>query len=188
LITEDQISDKVTMKTYQNQPLGDASKVGDLFGQVYPNMIYFVGMLGHGLLARNRYSYTRAAHMFKATFYASLVTTVLKYTVREPRPNNIQEKNSFPSGHTTTAFSFATVVALEHEWYWGLLAFGAAGLTGYSRMNDGRHFLHDVAAGMTIGVSYGLGTYFSRKGQGIKYSFLPIIDPGTTGLKMIVSY
>lgn len=29
-------------------------------------------------------------------------------------------------------------------------------------MNDGRHFLHDLAGGMTIGISYGLGTYFTQ--------------------------
>jgi membrane-associated phospholipid phosphatase len=123
--------------------------------------------------------------MFKATAYAAFVTTVIKYAAREPRPNNIQEKNSFPSGHTTTAFAFASVVAVQHEWYWGMLALGGAGLTAYSRMNDGRHFLHDVLAGMTIGTSYGLGTYFASKGQGKNWALVPIIDETTTGAKIV---
>lgn len=189
LITEDTISDVASKKTSDRKPLGDASKLGDLYGQVYPNMIYFAGMGIHGLFTKNRNSYGRASHMFKATLYAGLTATVLKYTAREPRPNNIKEKNSFPSGHTTTAFAFATVIATQHEWYWGALALGGATLTGYSRMNDGRHFLHDVAAGMTIGVSYGLGTYFTQyRGQGKKYAFIPLVDSETTGLQMVAMW
>jgi hypothetical protein len=188
LITEDTISDVASKKTHDRKPLGDASKLGDLYGQVYPNAIYVVGMLGAGLFSNGRQSYSKAAHMFKATLYAGLMATILKYTVREPRPDNSKEKNSFPSGHTTTAFTFATVVATEHEWYWGLAAIGMAGLTGYSRMNDGRHFLHDVAAGMTIGISYGLGTYYTQRGQGRKYAFVPIIDGDKNGIRVVTSF
>lgn len=185
LLSEDQISDKATSNTANRKPLGDASKLGDLYGQVYPNAIYFLGMGAKGLLVDGDESYSKAGHMFRATLYAGLVTTVLKYTVREPRPDNSKEKNSFPSGHTTTAFAFATTVATEHAWYWGLLAIGGAALTGYSRMNDGRHFLHDVAAGATIGASYGLGTYFTSQGQGDEYAVAPILGPDTTGMRVV---
>jgi membrane-associated phospholipid phosphatase len=188
LLTEESISDPETKKASTEKPLGDASKIGDLYGSVYPNAIYWLGMVGHGLFTGHRRSYARARHMFKATLYAGLVATALKYTVREPRPDNNQEKNSFPSGHTTTAFAFATVVAIEHEWYWGLTAMSMAGLTAYSRMNDGRHFLHDVVAGMTIGVSYGLGVYFAEKGQGRMYSFVPILDKETTGIRLVTNF
>lgn len=188
LISEDQISDPASRNTSHRKPLGDASKLGDLYGQVYPNAIYTLGMLGHGLLFKGRMSNSRAGHMFKATLYAGLVATILKYTVREPRPDNSKEKNSFPSGHTTTAFTFATVVATEHEWYWGLLALGGAALTGYSRMNDGRHFLHDVVAGMTLGVSYGLGTYYNRQGQGRAYAIAPILDEERTGIRVVKAF
>lgn len=189
LITEDNISDVATENTSNRKPLGDASKFGDLYGQVYPNMIYFAGMGLHGLFSNNRKSYGRAGHMFKATLYSSLAATILKYTLREPRPNASHEKNSFPSGHTTTAFAFATVVASQHEWYWGVLALTGAAVTGYSRMNDGRHFLHDVSAGITIGVSYGLGTYFTQyRGQGRRFAFVPIIDYESTGMRFVSSW
>ena len=185
LITEDTISDPATKNASDRTPLGDASKLGDLYGSVYPNAIYFLGMAGHGLFTRDRHSYRRAKHMFKSTLYAGLVATALKYSVREPRPDNVKEKNSFPSDHTTTAFTFATVVAVEHEWYWGLAAYSMAAVTAYSRMNDGRHFLHDVVAGMTLGISYGLGIYFAEKGQGRKYAFIPILDNERTGMRMV---
>lgn len=187
-ITQDQISDPVTSDLSLHEPLGGASKIGDLYGQVIPNAAYTFGMLGHSYFTKNEISGKRAELMFKATVYAGLTTTVLKYTVREPRPDNIQEKNSFPSGHTTTAFAFASVVAVEHEWYWGAPALALAALTGVSRMNDGRHFLIDVVAGMTIGASYGLGVCYANKGQGTNMSFAPIIDHQTAGMRMVGNF
>jgi membrane-associated phospholipid phosphatase len=81
---------------------------------------------------------------------------VLKYSVRQERPDSTQ-RNSFPSGHTTTAFAFAAVVGEEHGWRWGVPAYALATLVGWSRMNDNKHYLHDVLAGATIGTSVGLG-------------------------------
>lgn len=60
LITEDQISDQASRNTSNRKPLGDASKLGDLYGQLYPNAIYTLGMLGHGLFFNGRMAYVRA--------------------------------------------------------------------------------------------------------------------------------
>jgi undecaprenyl-diphosphatase len=58
---------------------------------------------------------------------------------------------AFPSGHTNTAFSAATLVALTFGgWFW--LAFIPAALVGYSRMYMGLHFPLDVAAGALLGL------------------------------------
>lgn len=188
LITEDAVSDPASANTSHRKPLGDASQIGDYYGQLYPNAIYTLGMLAHGMTTGKNLSYLRATHMFKATVYSVIVASALKYTVREPRPDNIQEKNSFPSGHTTTAFAFATAVAIHHEWYWGLSAITLASLTAYSRMNDGRHFLHDVVAGITIGSSYGLGIYFTQRGQGGRYAIAPILDGDKTGIRLVKTF
>lgn len=189
VVTQDYISYPLTERAYETKPLGGASKIGDLYGQLYPNIFYTIGSLAHGYFySDDDSSYEKANHMFRATLYSGFVATVLKYTVREPRPNSSHEKNSFPSGHTTTAFAFATVVATEHSWEWGVPAFALAALTGFSRMNDERHFLHDVVAGMTLGVSYGLGTYYTKQGQGQKYVFVPILDQERTGLRVVTSF
>ena len=97
--------------------------------------------------------------MFRATLYSGMLTNIIKYTIPETRPNNIGHE-SFPSGHTTTAFAFASIVAMNHKWYWGVPAFAFASFVGYSRINDNKHYLHDVTVGATIGLSYGLGIYY----------------------------
>ena len=117
-----------------------------------PNAAYALGMWAYG-------NTENASRMTRATLHAVAVTTVLKHVVREPRPSNGAQKVSFPSGHSTSAFAFASTVATSHEWYWGAPAYLLAGLVGYSRMNDNQHYIHDVIAGATIGMAYGYGIH-----------------------------
>jgi len=103
--------------------------------------------------------------MLKASLYSTSISTALKVTVREPRPNS-SDRTSFPSGHSTAAFAFSSFVAAEHGfWPMGLAALGLSTLTGLSRINDNRHFLHDVIAGATIGTAYGLGISYLHKSK-----------------------
>lgn len=73
----------------------------------------------------------------------------------------IHDFNSFPSGHTMTAFAiatFLTFVLAKREWAVALLL--AAVLVGISRMYLNQHFLIDVTVGSSIGV---LVSYFAYK-------------------------
>lgn len=141
--------------TVSQEPLGKASYYGDILGQLAPNIVYAGGMAiaGYNNVPKG---YDRAVGMFKATAYSAGVTTVLKYSVRERRPDGT-ERNSFPSGHTTTAFAFSGYVAAEHGWAWGVPATMMSSFVGYSRINDNRHWIQDVVAGAAIGWSFGWG-------------------------------
>lgn len=65
--------------------------------------------------------------------------------------------NSFPSGHTITAFSIAlTLIYLfqpRRVWTWSLLLFAWALSVGYSRMYLAEHFFRDVYGGAIIGMT-----------------------------------
>lgn len=163
LIFEDQLIDPTQEESVEHKPLGKYSKVGDLAGQLVPNAVYTLGMLSYGYFQSDQKALLRSYNMFQSTLYAVFVTTVLKFTVREPRPTNSNERTSFPSGHTTSAFAFASYVGCRHSWPWGLAAYAMAGFVGYSRINDNRHYLHDVIAGATIGESFGLGICLLEK-------------------------
>lgn len=61
--------------------------------------------------------------------------------------------DSFPSGHTATAFSLATVVALQyrHTTWVPVLAYTIAAGVGLSRVTEDRHWMSDVFVGAVIG-------------------------------------
>lgn len=65
--------------------------------------------------------------------------------------------NSFPSGHTASAFALAMVfsIYLKNKWY-SLIALLLALAVGYSRIYLSQHFLEDVSVGSIIGVLSGI--------------------------------
>jgi membrane-associated phospholipid phosphatase len=104
---------------------------------------------------------------------AEILTTVLKDLDKRVRPTAfprqgnywdswfeskgsvLRGNGSFPSGHTIAAFSIATVVAHRyrtHRWL-PCVAYGMAGLVGFSRLSLSAHFASDVFAGAALGYS-----------------------------------
>ena len=75
----------------------------------------------------------------------------IKYIVREPRPDT-GSRNSFPSGHTMTAFAGAELVRSEYGWGVGMGAYALAATVGFMRMYNGRHWFNDVLAGAGFGI------------------------------------
>jgi len=73
---------------------------------------------------------------------------------------DIHRFNSFPSGHSTSAFAVFTLLALLDErkgrgWFFVLLA----AITAYSRVYLFQHFVEDVFAGALIGTASSLVVY-----------------------------
>ena len=101
----------------------------------------------------------KAKHPFRdrffiiATSYATLavLTNVPKFCIDEKRPE-FAGHNSFPSGHTATAFMGAELVRMEYGGWYGIGAYTIAVGVGFMRMYNGRHWLHDVVAGAGVGI------------------------------------
>ena len=59
---------------------------------------------------------------------------------------------SFPSGHTSLAFSFSTIMAEQNKTFlWKSIWFSAATLVGASRIYNNKHWFSDVVMGAIIG-------------------------------------
>ncbi len=119
------------------------------------------GLLAAGLVSGDP-GWRKAGLRVSASLLAtSLVTRGLKYGLGRERPHAdrggyafdpFTNRTSFPSGHTSMAFSLATSLSYEIDRPWataGLYTLAAG--TGWSRLNDNVHWLSDVLAGALIG-------------------------------------
>ena len=65
----------------------------------------------------------------------------------------MRKVHSFPSGHTTTAFAMALIMAyIINRKFWSVILPLLALLAGYSRVYLAQHFPTDIFAGMCIGI------------------------------------
>jgi len=156
VLTRDVTSYPLQEETVKKRPMGSYCKYGDMAGQMYPSLLYIIGMEAYSFFAANPEAHEFAKVMIKSTLYSSIVADILKKTVQEPRPGDPSDKESFPSAHATRAFAFASTVNELHGSSWGIPAYILATGVAYSRMNDNRHYVHDVLAGAAIGASYGI--------------------------------
>ena len=79
----------------------------------------------------------------------------IKYTAKEMRPDG-STANSWPSGHTATAFVGATILHKEYgltrsPWY-SVAGYTVATATGIMRVLNNRHWVSDVFSGAGIGI------------------------------------
>lgn len=140
---------------------------------IVPGTMAIVGWVKHDdKLLRN------ACVVAGATVLNFGITAALKYSVNRDRPfvtyPDIVNKTgksitdpSFPSGHTSTAFTTATSVSLCYpKWYIIVPAYAYAGTVGYSRMRLGAHYPSDVLMGAVIGTGSAYLTHFINKKLG----------------------
>lgn len=91
-----------------------------------------------------------------AMSYATMgiAVNVMKRSFKEKRPDS-GARNSFPSGHTATAFMGAQFLYEEYKdvspWI-GYAGYAVAAATGYLRIYNDRHYFNDVIAGACIGI------------------------------------
>ncbi|MDP2362417.1 MAG: phosphatase PAP2 family protein [Ignavibacteria bacterium] len=123
-----------------------------------------VAFYGYGLLVDNTKVRKLAVKLTEATFLAGSITLVTKIVIGRSRPYKQESQyytnpftfdndyNSFPSGHTTLAFAYSTVMANEVDnVFWKIGWYSLAGLVGYSRIHHNQHWLSDVLMGTAIG-------------------------------------
>lgn len=114
------------------------------------------------------------------TLLAAVVIAGLKQLFNDPRPagvlsieefhiiGDVLKKFSFPSGHTTTAFSIAGFILLTCQSFaLRSVVLTLAVLAGLARISVGAHWPEDVLAGAALGLVLAfIGSYFSQQSFG----------------------
>jgi len=129
-------------------------------------------LLGFGCIIKDSIMRQKALCIGASVITGAIITTVLKHSINRTRPfvtypyiEHVTEAGSpsFPSGHASDAFAFATSVSLAYpKWYVSIPSYAYAGAVGYSRMHLGVHYPSDVLMGAIIG---GGSAYLCYKGQ-----------------------
>lgn len=138
------------------------------------------GLYAYGRLAGHPDLADLGWHGTEAVLVASGISNVLKGIMGRSRPSVVgdsvpsdfkfgkgfsggSDQQSFPSGHTTTAFAAAAAVTSEARRIWprsvwvvAPAMYGGATLVGLSRMYHNRHWASDVVLGAAIGTFSGL--------------------------------
>lgn len=143
----------------------------------------------------------KAKHDLKSRLFVGSVAHIImgstvnlmKKSVPVMRPD-FSASNSFPSGHTATAFVGAELIWQEYNhqsvWY-GIGAYTIAAGTGFFRMYNNRHWLSDVIMGAGIGVlstkvAYWMLPKIEERVQKRKRPFLLI--PSYNGNQVMLSF
>jgi len=124
---------------------------------------------------------------------AGVVTPLLKLAIGRARPNRNEgshsfhpfDKNfdSFPSGHATNAFAFATAVAGHYDgWVVPTIVYTIASGVAVSRVNDHVHFPSDVLAGALIGRAVAKGILARHVSSNVSWQAVPFVDRKSVGV------
>ena len=156
-----QIKDEVTEDIDEKVTIDDFSQ--------YTPAVSVYALNAFGVKGKNN---MRDRSVILVTSYAIMATTVLglKSISHVERPDG-SSNNSFPSGHTATAFMGAEFLYQEYKdksiWY-GIAGYTVATGTGLFRIYNNRHWLTDVATGAGIGIlstkiAYWINPYITKK-------------------------
>ncbi len=170
----------------------------DDFSQYVPIASVY-GLSALGIRSKNNY---KDKTIILATSYLLMGLTVnaFKKTASVERPDG-SSFNSFPSGHTATAFMGAEMMMQEYKnesvWY-GISGYVVATGTGVFRMYNNRHWLSDVVAGAGIGIlsakaGYWLFPYVSKifksnKNKTTQTVFIPSYNGKNVGFGLVSKF
>lgn len=193
------LSFNTEIRTELKEHIDDKFTIDD-FSQYTPiASIYALDALG--IKGKNNF---KDKAIISATAYLIMGLTVnsLKKVSVVARPDGTSF-NSFPSGHTATAFMGAELLHQEYKdvsiWY-SVSGYAIATGTGLFRMYNNRHWLSDVVTGAGIGIISAKMAYWvyptvnklfkknNNKSNNSKISFSPFYNGKTTGFCLVSTF
>jgi membrane-associated phospholipid phosphatase len=189
-------------KTTTMSEIGD--NVTDLgHGKYTPVVIG--GMYLYGYLADDGKARKTALLSVESFILTGVFVQTLKYSTRRHRPNtgdpyhtfdgpsrhSTTANSSFPSGHSSSAFAVATVIASEYDnTAVQILAYGVATISALNRVMHNAHWSSDTAVGAAIGYFTGKAIVASHRGgkDGIVKVAPVIMEGGDPGIALVFGF
>ena len=134
------------------------NEIHDLLGRTESNIDDYLAFaptiqfIGHNLIHTNNQKYHFSQYLI-STASSLAITYSLKYALGQKRPSG--GSLSFPSGHTSFAFSTAAVnyqMLKESHPFWAWMSYLPAATTGVMRITRNKHWPSDVLFGAGLGI------------------------------------
>ena len=136
----------------------------------------------YGVLAQDDQMHDIGGSLIEALSLNGILTMGLKVAAQDRGPNG--EFYAWPSGHTSSSVTFATVMNEYYGPWVGLPLYGLSGLVMYERMETGEHWASDVVFGAVLGYTVGKTVAGKYKPEIFGMRLLPYLNPesGATGV------
>jgi len=171
--------------------LGKFSVIGDIAGNGITLAGIAVSTYLIGVLMKDLKITDTGKALIEAQIIAGVFTRLLKITTGRDRPNGSGGRfnSSFPSGHASGSFAFASTIDSLYGHKVGIPLYLLAGYIGYSRISDNKHFLSDVLFGAALGTSAGRGVArLHKKSHNSKLAVVPYYDGSNMALILTMSW
>lgn len=196
-------------KAYQdkNKWVDDMSPVVTLLGDGNVSLGVSAFFYLSGLVIKDKKAKDTGKLVLMSLIHSGIVVQLLKHLAGRQRPqaengvdkwagpsgffkrykdNSDMFYDAFPSGHTITAWSTATVIAHQYNKsvIIPIISYGLATLSGLSRVTEDTHWLSDVFVGAVLGFAIGKFIYKKRSQ---KFMVMPLMENGKTGISIGIS-
>lgn len=151
--------------------MDDFTSVGEAFGNAKYGTALSALLYTSGLIFDDNDIRETGQMIAEAMLWNGIFTELLKVTFVRYRPytgnNNLRmelfefeldtDENSLPSGHTSTAFTIATVLSEQIDnTYASIALYSLASITAYQRVYSDAHWFSDTFLGAVLGTFIGL--------------------------------
>jgi len=158
-------------------------------GEIYGNGVFPVAAsaasYGLGKIIHSKRLQKFGSDLIQAQAVNGVMTLVMKAGINRTRPDG--SPYSYPSGHTSSAFTTAGVVYSDFGPGLGIPAFAAAGYVGLSRLQEGKHYFSDIVAGGILGTYISLKLAHRKKNNG-GISAAPLKSDNCSGLAIFYRF
>jgi hypothetical protein len=128
--------------------------------------------------------YENSKTLLNALAINGLLTMGLKVCARTESPNG--DEYGWPSGHTSSSFTVAQVMAEQYGPWVGIPFYGFASYVGYERIDAQNHDFSDVISGALIGIAVGHAVANNHQMRFMDMNVMPYVNPsrGEVGVGM----
>lgn len=188
------------VQDHRSSELYGLSPTAEKFGDGLYGLGFLTAYGGSGYIIKNEKMQETALLSFESFVVANTIGTIVKSGTGRSRPytgegserytpwSTGSDRTSFPSGHTITAFSIASVFAEEYDNpAVDMAAYGLASAVAFQRIYDDKHWASDVFAGAVLGTVVGKGIVYLHRDKKAADVYLIPIAPTGGGYGMMIA-